>query len=80
MSEVTLHNDDCLTVMRGTADKSVDAVITDPPYGIGKAEWDAEFNLFWIEEAARLTDKLVVMPGVWNLPQMPVNIGDLVYK
>ena len=25
---------DCLDVMRGMADKSVDAVITDPPYGI----------------------------------------------
>ena len=27
---------DCLTVMRSMPDKSVDAVITDPPYGIGE--------------------------------------------
>jgi site-specific DNA-methyltransferase (adenine-specific) len=32
---VTLHLGDCLEYMRGMADKSVDAVVTDPPYGIG---------------------------------------------
>ena len=36
MSDVTLHLGDCLEVMRSMPDKSVDAVITDPPYGIGK--------------------------------------------
>ena len=35
MSDVTLHLGDCLEVMRSMPDKSVDAVITDPPYGIG---------------------------------------------
>ena len=34
MSNVTLHLGDCLEYMRGMANKSVDAVITDPPYGI----------------------------------------------
>lgn len=29
---VTLHLGDCLEYMRGMADKSVDAVVTDPPY------------------------------------------------
>ena len=32
---VQLHLGDCLEVMRSMPDKSVDAVITDPPYGIG---------------------------------------------
>ena len=35
MSEVTLYLGDCLDVMKGMPDKSVDAVITDPPYGVG---------------------------------------------
>lgn len=35
MSNVTLHLGDCLDFMRSMPDKSVDAVITDPPYGIG---------------------------------------------
>ena len=34
MSEITLHLGDCLEYMRTMPDKSVDAVITDPPYGI----------------------------------------------
>ena len=32
-----LYNDDCLNVMRLMDDKSVDLILTDPPYGIGEA-------------------------------------------
>jgi len=35
MTNVQLHLGDCLEVMRSMADSSVDAVVTDPPYGIG---------------------------------------------
>ena len=34
---IELHLGDCLEVMRSMPDKSVDAVITDPPYGIGES-------------------------------------------
>ncbi len=34
MLNIELHNMDCLEFMRTMPDKSVDAVITDPPYGI----------------------------------------------
>ena len=40
---VTLHHGDCLDVLRELPDCSVDAVVTDPPYGLefmGK-EWDS---------------------------------------
>lgn len=42
--QVTLHHGDALDVLRELPDNSVDAVVTDPPYGIrfmGKA-WDGE--------------------------------------
>jgi DNA modification methylase len=42
---VTVFHGDCIEVMRQLPDNSVDAVVTDPPYGIGfmgKA-WDAQF-------------------------------------
>jgi site-specific DNA-methyltransferase (adenine-specific) len=32
----TLHLGDCLDVLRGLPDNSIDAVVTDPPYGLGK--------------------------------------------
>lgn len=41
MVDVKLYLGDCLTIMKGMADKSVDAVITDPPYGIGWAGHNA---------------------------------------
>ncbi len=31
----SLYHGDCLEVMKGMSDKSVDLVLTDPPYGIG---------------------------------------------
>jgi DNA modification methylase len=43
---VTLYHGDCIEVMRGMAEASVDAIVTDPPYGLefmGK-EWDAPWK------------------------------------
>lgn len=30
---ITLINDDCLTAMKAIPDKSIDAIVTDLPYG-----------------------------------------------
>jgi site-specific DNA-methyltransferase (adenine-specific) len=40
---VTLYHGDCIEVMRGMAEASVDAIVTDPPYGLGfmGRAWDA---------------------------------------
>lgn len=35
-----IHQIDCLEGLRRLPDKSVDCIITDPPYNINKAEWD----------------------------------------
>lgn len=39
---VTLHLGDCVEVMRSMPDNSVDAIVTDPPYGLGfmGKDWD----------------------------------------
>ena len=54
---VELHLGDCLEVMKGMPDKSVDTIITDPPYGLtfmGK-DWDRGVPgvAFW-EQALRV--------------------------
>jgi adenine-specific DNA-methyltransferase len=45
LSNIELIQGDCLDVMRGMDDKSVDCVITDPPYyRIVNQEWDKQWN------------------------------------
>ncbi len=36
-----LHLGDCLDVMQGIPDGSVDMVCTDPPYGTTACKWDS---------------------------------------
>ena len=44
-----LYNGDCLEVMKSIPDKSVDAIITDPPYGTTACKWDSviDFDSMW---------------------------------
>jgi site-specific DNA-methyltransferase (adenine-specific) len=64
---VELHLGDCLEVMKSMPDKSVDAIITDPPYGIGLDEWDKEINIYeFMREAKRITKNFLSYFG-----QMP---------
>jgi site-specific DNA-methyltransferase (adenine-specific) len=35
-----IYNDDCFDVLATLDDKSIDLVVLDPPYNIGKEEWD----------------------------------------
>ncbi len=46
---ITLHHGDCLEVMATLPDKSVDAVICDPPYGRTACKWDSAipFDPMW---------------------------------
>lgn len=59
----TLHVGDCVEVMRGLADCSVDSIVTDPPYELGfmGKSWDASgiaYNVDMWREALR-----VLKPG-----------------
>jgi len=55
MTDVKLYLGDCLEVMKSIPDKSVDAVITDPPYfRIVDAQWDKQWKtldeyLAWLD-------------------------------
>jgi adenine-specific DNA-methyltransferase len=66
---ITIYHGDCLDVLRGLEAESVDAVITDPPYGIDyqsawridKADWKPKiYNdkapfIWWLWDAFRVT-------------------------
>lgn len=77
---VILWHADCRDVLPTLGDDSADVVLTDPPYGVNKAEWDAEFATFWFADAARIAPTLGLMPGVWNLARCPERIGRLEYR
>lgn len=49
MSEITLYKGDCLIEMNKIADKSVDLILTDLPYGITACSWDIviPFDKMW---------------------------------
>ena len=36
---------DCFELMKDIPDKSVDCILTDPPYGITACKWDKNINL-----------------------------------
>ena len=44
-----LYKGDCLEVMKTIPDGSIDAIITDPPYGTTACKWDSviDFDLMW---------------------------------
>jgi len=59
MSEVKLLLGDCLEVMRDIPDKSINLICADPPYNIGKADWDKIPNYIewcgkWLLECQRV--------------------------
>lgn len=49
MSRIELIQGDCLEVMKDIPDKSIDAIITDPPYGTIACKWDSviPFEPMW---------------------------------
>ena len=65
---VTLILGDCREVMQKM--RPVDAVVTDPPYGVLAEEWDdmserelARFTMSWLGLAAALSDKAIIFFG-----------------
>ena len=56
---VDLRLGDCLELMKDIPDGSVDLVLTDPPYNIGKGKWDKIPNYIewcgkWLKECQRI--------------------------
>ena len=77
MYELILGN--CIDVLREMPDKSVNCIVTDPPYGVGVDFGDYEDNLDnlttiiqdALPEMRRVAKLVVLTPGVRNLHLYP---------
>lgn len=63
-----LYHGDCLEILRALPECSVDAVITDPPYGLGEVKDLAGLLMAWLadEEDRRFTGKAGFMGKEWD--------------
>jgi DNA modification methylase len=82
MTSYQLHHGDCLEVMATMADNSVDAIVTDPPYGLsfmGK-NWDhgVPGEAFWREalRVAKPGAHLLAFGGTRTFHRLAVAIED----
>jgi site-specific DNA-methyltransferase (adenine-specific) len=77
---ITLYCGDCRDILPTLPDASVTSVVSDPPYGVRKAEWDDKFHDYWLPEAARIAERSIcIMPGITNLLRLPQTIGEFEY-
>lgn len=76
---ITIYHGDCRDILPQL--EPVDLLITDPPHGVQKAEWDTKFPVEWLPQAANITTQaMVVMPGVHNVLLCPRIVGAFHYR
>jgi site-specific DNA-methyltransferase (adenine-specific) len=58
-----LFNDDCLKVLPTIPDKSIDLILTDPPYGTTACKWDIiiPFDNMWNELKRIIKDNSAIV-------------------
>lgn len=77
-----LHSGDCLEVMKGMLDSSVDAIVTDPPYGLGfmgkKWDYDVPSVEVWTEclRVLKPGGHLLTFGGARTYHRLAVNVED----
>jgi len=77
-----LHHGDCLEVLRGMADNSIDSIVTDPPYGLSfmgkKWDYDVPSVEVWAEclRVLKPGGHLLAFAGTRTQHRMAVRIED----
>ena len=75
---VKIYHGDCREILPLLEPKSVDLVLTDPPYGANKAVWDETFPS-WVFSLLN-SPVVAIIPGIANLLNMPNCIGSANYQ
>lgn len=57
---IDLRQGDCLEIMKDIPDKSIDWIITDPPYGINIANWDKKLKEKYFQEMFRISKNQII--------------------
>ena len=72
MENIKLYKGDCLEVMKNIADKSVDMILCDLPYGTTRNKWDTviDLDLLWIQYERIIKDNGAIV----LFAQVPFNI------
>lgn len=68
---IDLRLGDCLEIMKSIQDKSIDLVLTDPPYGINIAKWDKNpMQAEYTKEIFRVSKNQIIFGGnYFDLPK-----------
>lgn len=68
IGSATLYLGDCLEILPGL--EAIDAILTDPPYGVLDEEWDdmdqrelSRFSMAWLAQVQPLSDTLITFFG-----------------
>jgi site-specific DNA-methyltransferase (adenine-specific) len=68
---VTIYHADAREILPLLEPGSVDLVLTDPPYGVGLADWDNLPHWDWLDECQRISPLILFTPGIANLWKYP---------
>jgi len=79
----TLHNGDCLQILPSIPSGSIDAIITDLPYGVTDSEWDSviPLDLLWKEyERIIKTNGAIILTASQPFTNILINSNQGLYK
>jgi site-specific DNA-methyltransferase (adenine-specific) len=67
-----IYQGDCLELMKSIDDKSIDLVLTDPPYGVNyrNNEWDKNIP-DWLAEAIRISKSVIFTTAIVTMYDYP---------
>ena len=77
--KIDLRQGDCLELMKNMSDKSVDWVITDPPYGIDIAKWDKKLTKEYFDEIFRVSKNQIIFGYNYYTDILPPIEGFIVW-
>ena len=89
--KATIHNLDCMELLKATPDKFYDLAIVDPPYGIGiannpvrqqhtKKQWDNKTpDFIYFEQLQRVSKNQIIWGGNYFIEHLPSTQGFLIW-